>query len=77
MGLAGGVRLEEEVPGEQRVSASSVRGTRCGECQSRVAREFSFSRFSQSFPLRKPTKVIFRFHEPEALADFCTSNELG
>jgi hypothetical protein len=25
----------------------------------------------------QPTKVDFRFHEPEALADFCTSNELG
>jgi hypothetical protein len=23
------------------------------------------------------TKVVFRFHEPEALADFCASKELG
>ena len=27
--------------------------------------------------LTQPTKVDFRFHEPEALADFCTANELG
>jgi hypothetical protein len=27
--------------------------------------------------LTQPTKVDFRFHEPEALADFCKSNELG
>jgi UDP-glucose 4-epimerase len=27
--------------------------------------------------MTQPTKVDFRFHEPEALADFCTSNELG
>ncbi len=25
----------------------------------------------------KPTKVDFRFHQPEALADFCASKELG
>jgi hypothetical protein len=28
-------------------------------------------------PLTQPTKVDFRFHEPEALADFRKSNELG
>jgi hypothetical protein len=27
--------------------------------------------------LTQPTKVDFRFHEPEALADFCKPNELG
>ena len=49
MGLAGGDAGSEYC--EQPVSASSVRGTRCGECQSRLARDFSLSRFSQSFPL--------------------------
>jgi hypothetical protein len=75
MGLAGGDAGSAHF--EQRVSASRVRRTPCDWEQSRVVREFSFSRFSQSVPLRQPTKVIFRFHEPEALADFCTSNELG
>jgi hypothetical protein len=64
------LRLEEEEPGEQPVSASVVRGTRCGRSHSRVARDFSVSRFSQSFPLIQPTTVIFLCHEPEALADF-------
>jgi hypothetical protein len=45
------VRLEEENSSEQPGSASSVRGTRCGECQSRLARDFAVSRFPQCFPL--------------------------
>ena len=45
------MRLEEENSSEQPGSASGVRGTRCGECQSRLARDFSISRFSQCFPL--------------------------
>jgi hypothetical protein len=45
------VRLEEENSSEQPGSASGVRGTRCGECQSRFARDFSISRFSQCFLL--------------------------
>ena len=49
MGLAGGDAGSEHF--EQPVSASGVRGTRFGECQSRPARDFSVSRFSQSFPL--------------------------
>ena len=38
-------------PREQPGSASSVRGTRCGECQSRLACNFSISRFPQCFLL--------------------------
>jgi len=34
------VRLEEEELREQPVSASGVRVTRCGECQSRLTRDF-------------------------------------
>ena len=49
MGLAGGDAGSEYC--EQPVSATSVRGTRCGECQSRLARDFAVSRFSQCFPL--------------------------
>ena len=49
MGLAGGDAGSEHC--EQPVSASGVRGTPCGECQNRSARDFSLSRFSQSFPL--------------------------
>jgi hypothetical protein len=75
MGLAGGDAGSEQF--EQPVSASGVRGTRCVGRQNRVARDFSMSRFSRSLPLVQPTKIIFRSHEPEALADFCTSNELG
>ena len=29
------------------------------------------------FTETQQTKVDFRLHEPEALADFCTSKELG
>ena len=43
--------LEEEEPGEQTVSASSVRGTRFVGGRNRVARDFSVSQLSQSFPL--------------------------
>jgi hypothetical protein len=75
MGLAGGDAGSEHY--EQPVSASGVRGTRFVGRQNRVACDFSVSQLSQSFPLIQPTKVIFCFHEPEALADFCTSNELG
>ncbi len=32
--------------------------------------------FTKSYRTR-PTKVVFRFHEPEALADFCNRKELG
>jgi len=49
MGLAGGDAGSERF--EQTVSASGVRGTRCVGRQNRVARDFSVSRFSQSFPL--------------------------
>ncbi len=49
MGLAGEDAGSAHV--EQPVSASSVRGTRCGECQSRLARDFSLSRFPQCFLL--------------------------
>jgi hypothetical protein len=45
------VRLEEEEHWEQPVSASSVRGTPCDRGQNRVARDFSVSPISQSFPL--------------------------
>jgi hypothetical protein len=68
MGLAGGDAGSEHC--EQPVSASGVRGTRFDGGRNRVARDFSVSRFSQSFLLIQPTTVIFRFHEPEALADF-------
>jgi hypothetical protein len=68
MGLAGGDAGSEHC--DQPVSASGVRGTRCVGSQNRVARDFSVSRFSRSLPLIQPTTVIFRFHEPEALADF-------
>jgi len=49
MGLAGGDADSEHC--EQPVSASSVRQTPCVGRQNRVARDFSVSRFSQSFPL--------------------------
>jgi hypothetical protein len=49
MGLAGGDAGSEHY--EQRVSASGVRGTRFVGRQNRVARDFSVSRFSQSFSL--------------------------
>jgi hypothetical protein len=49
MGLAGGDAGSAYF--EQPVSASGVRGTRCVGRQDRVARDFSISRFSQSFPL--------------------------
>jgi len=68
MGLAGGEAGSEQF--EQPVSASGVRGTRCDGGRNQVARDFSMSRFSRSLPLIQPTTVIFRFHEPEALADF-------
>ena len=45
------MRLEGEEPGEQPVSASGVRKTRCDGERNRVARDFSVSRFSQSSPL--------------------------
>jgi hypothetical protein len=68
MGLVGGDAGSEHC--EQPVSTPSVRGTRCVGRQNRVARDFSVSRFSQSFPLVQSSKFTFRFHEPEALADF-------
>ncbi len=49
MGLAGGDAGSEHC--EQTVSASGVRGTRCFGSQGRLAREFSVSRFFQSFLL--------------------------
>jgi hypothetical protein len=49
MGLAGGDADSEHC--EQPVSASGVRGTRCVGRQNRVARDFSVSQLSQSFPL--------------------------
>ena len=49
MGLAGGDAGSEHF--EQRVSASGVRGTHCDGGRNRVARDFSVSRFPQSFPL--------------------------
>jgi len=49
MGLAGGEAGSEQF--EQPVSASGVRGTRCDGGRNQVARDFSISRFSQSFPL--------------------------
>jgi hypothetical protein len=49
MGLAGGDAGLAHF--EQPVSASSVRGTRCGEYQNRSACDFSISRFSQCFLL--------------------------
>ena len=38
-------------PREQPGSSSRVRGSRCGECQSRLARDFSLSRFPKCFLL--------------------------
>jgi len=49
MGLAGGDAGSEQF--EQPVSASGVRGTRYDGGRNQVARDFSISRFSQSFPL--------------------------
>jgi hypothetical protein len=49
MGLAGRDAGSEHC--EQTVSTPSVRKTRCGECQSRLATDFSVSRFYQSFLL--------------------------
>jgi hypothetical protein len=49
MGLAGGDAGSEQF--EQPVSASGVRGTRFVGRQNRVARDFSVSQLSQSFPL--------------------------
>ena len=59
MGLAGGDAGSEHC--EPPVSASGVRGTRFGECQSRPARDFSVSQLSQSFPLDVTGRIVVVF----------------
>ena len=58
------MRLEEEEEEflEQQSGASSVRGTRCGECQSRLAHDFSISQLSPMFSLRAYPKTPARLN---------------